>query len=115
MTNHSGGPRASNREAVAATINKIREDLERFEADVVELKLLLTQPTAENDMGLRFAAVSLADAARARRMLDAEMAAAWPSRLEPVRAGPSLDQNKLAEVNLVSGVIDPGASDAAAD
>jgi hypothetical protein len=114
MTNHSASPRASNREAVAATINKFREDLERCEADVVELKLLLKQPTAEHDMGLKFAAVSLADAATACRMLDAEMAA-WPSRLEPVRAGPSPDQNKLAEVNLVSGVVDPGASDAAAD
>jgi hypothetical protein len=43
-------------------------------------------------------------------MLDAEMAA-WPSRLEPVRKGPSLDQDKLAEVNLVSGVVDPEAAD----
>jgi 5-oxoprolinase (ATP-hydrolysing) subunit C len=62
---------------------------------------------------LRFAAVTVAEAELARRMLEADIAA-WPSRLEPVRP-PSLDQDKLAEVNLVSGVVDPDASDTAAD
>jgi biotin-dependent carboxylase-like uncharacterized protein len=63
---------------------------------------------------VRFAAVAVAEAERARRRLEAEIAA-WPSRLESVRTGPSLDQDKLAEVNLVSGVVDADASEAAAD
>jgi biotin-dependent carboxylase-like uncharacterized protein len=62
---------------------------------------------------LRFAAVTVAEAEMARRMLEADIAA-WPSRLEPVRP-PSLDPDKLAEVNLVSGVVDPDASETAAD
>ena len=63
---------------------------------------------------LMFAAMSIAEAEMVRRKLDGEIAA-WPSRLEPIRRGPSLDPAKLAEVNLVSGVVDPDASDSAAD
>jgi biotin-dependent carboxylase-like uncharacterized protein len=59
---------------------------------------------------LRFAAVRVAEAEKARRLLEADIAA-WPTRLEPVRPGPSLDPDRLAEVNLVSGVVDPDAAD----
>jgi hypothetical protein len=55
----------------------------------------------------------VAVAEKARRMLEADIAS-WPSRLEPVHP-PSLDQDKLAAVNLVSGVVDPDAADTAAD
>lgn len=58
---------------------------------------------------LRFTTVTLAEAETARRMLEAEIAA-WPRRLEPFRLGPSLEPDKLSEVNLVSGVVDAAAS-----
>jgi len=56
------------------------------------------------------AEVTVVEAETVRRRLGAEIAA-WPSRLEPVRAGPSLDPDKLAEVNLVSGVVDAETSE----
>ena len=59
---------------------------------------------------LRFSAVTVAEAELARRLLEADIAS-WPSRLEPVHPGPSLDPDRLAEVNLVSGVVDPDAGD----
>jgi biotin-dependent carboxylase-like uncharacterized protein len=58
---------------------------------------------------LRFSAVTVAEAETARRRLEAEIAA-WPSRLEPIPR-PSLDLDKLAEVNLVSGVVDAERSE----